>query len=59
MKLQEVKEIAKQRGIKTGNMKKADIIRTIQRDEGYTACFGSGQADTCSQNDCLWRGDCS
>lgn len=32
MKLQEVKSIAKLKGIKSGNLKKPDIIRTIQGD---------------------------
>lgn len=41
MTLKQVKEIAKGKGVKVGNMKKKDdIIRTIQRAEGNLDCFG-------------------
>ncbi len=59
MKMQELREIAKKRGIKTANMKKADIIRAIQRDEGNADCFDSGNADKCGQAECLWKDECS
>ncbi len=58
MRIQEVKEIAKERGIKTANMKKVDIIRTIQQTEGNTDCYDTGRAGVCGQSDCLWRDDC-
>ncbi|WP_298268041.1 Rho termination factor N-terminal domain-containing protein [Geobacter sp.] len=58
MKMQELKEIAKQRGVKAGTMKKAELIKTIQRAEGNTDCFAEGKAATCRQDQCLWREDC-
>ena len=58
MKLDEIREIAKQHNIKAGKMKKADLIRAIQQAEGNQACFDTGQADTCGQQACLWREDC-
>ncbi|MBK5275743.1 MAG: Rho termination factor N-terminal domain-containing protein [Desulfuromonadales bacterium] len=58
MKLDEIKEIAKQHNIKVGKMKKADLVRAIQQAENNTACFATGQADTCGQDACLWREDC-
>ncbi|MEW6586419.1 MAG: SAP domain-containing protein, partial [Nitrospirota bacterium] len=58
MSLKEVREIAKAKGIRTGNMKKDNIIRTIQRAEGNFDCFGSAAAGECDQVNCLWRGDC-
>jgi hypothetical protein len=58
MKLDEIKEIAQQRGIKTTKMKKAEIIRTIQRSEQNEACFETGKADSCAQEACLWRTLC-
>lgn len=58
MKMQELREIAKKRGIKTANMKKADIIRIIQREEGNNDCYCSGNADKCGQTECLWKDDC-
>ena len=59
MKLEEIKEIAKQHGIKTGKMKKADLVRAIQMAESNDACFETGQASTCGQDECLWRPDCN
>jgi len=58
MKMQEIKEIARQRGVKAGTLKKADLIRAIQRMEGNTDCYGAGKAATCGQDQCLWREDC-
>ncbi len=58
MTLKQVKDIAKTKGIKVGNMKKANIIRTIQKTEGNFDCFGTAIAGECDQMNCIWRGDC-
>lgn len=58
MKLDEIKEMAKQHNIKAGKMKKGDLVRAIQQAENNDACFEAGQADTCGQDACLWREDC-
>ena len=58
MKLDEIKEIAKQHNIKAGKMKKAELVRAIQQAEVNDVCFETGQADTCGQDACLWRKDC-
>jgi hypothetical protein len=58
MKLEEVKKIAKERGLQISNMKKAEIIKAIQRDEGHNDCYNTGASETCGQDACLWRGDC-
>lgn len=58
MKLDEIKEIAKQHNIKVGKMKKADLVRAIQQAENNDICFETGQAGTCGQDTCLWREDC-
>ena len=58
MKMQEVREIAKKMNIKTANMKKANIIRSIQQEEGNDDCYETGQASECGQENCLWREDC-
>ncbi len=57
MKMTEIKVIAKQMGIKPGKKKKADLIRTIQNEEGNTACFMT-EKDECDQMQCSWRDDC-
>jgi len=58
MKLEEIKEIAKQHGIKAGKMKKAELVRSVQQAEGNAQCFATGASSTCGQGDCLWREDC-
>lgn len=58
MKLDQIKEIAKQHDIKTGKLKKAELVRAIQTAEGNEVCFETGRAAECGQNDCLWRADC-
>jgi hypothetical protein len=58
MILKQVKDIAKTKGIKTGNMKKENIIRAIQKTEGNFDCFGTASAGVCDQINCLWKEDC-
>lgn len=58
MKMQEVKEIAKNRGVKAGTMKKAELIKNMQRAEGNADCYDTGNAAECGQDECLWRDDC-
>lgn len=58
MKVDQVRAIAVQRGIKPGKMKKNDLIRAIQQAEGNEACFDTGKSRHCGQEDCLWRVDC-
>ena len=58
MKVEEIREIARQRGLKVGKMKKAEMIRAIQKSEGNQECFASGKAAECGQGSCLWRHDC-
>ena len=58
MTLNEIKDLAKVKGIKAGKMKKEEIIRAIQKAEGNYDCFGSALSGECSQDDCSWRADC-
>lgn len=58
MKMQEVRDIAKDMKVETARKKKADIIKAIQRAEGNSDCFGLG-AESCGQTECLWREDCA
>lgn len=58
MRLEEVKEIARQKGIQPGKQRKADLIRAIQQTEGNEQCYGSGKVESCGQQECLWRDDC-
>jgi hypothetical protein len=58
MKLDDIKEIAKQHNIKVGKMKKADLVMAIQQAENNDVCFEAGKVDSCGQDACLWREDC-
>ena len=57
MNMQEVREKAKMLGLKTGGMKKVDLIHLIQSKEGNVPCFQTG-IESCEQMDCCWRDDC-
>jgi hypothetical protein len=58
MTIKKIKDIAKSNGIKVGNMKKENIIRSIQRAEGNFDCFGTAISGVCDQINCMWREDC-
>ncbi len=58
MTLKKIKEMAKEKGVKVGNMKKENIIRSIQNAEGNFGCFGTSSGGVCDQINCLWREDC-
>lgn len=57
MKEKDIREIAKKMGIKTGRMKKPELIRAIQTAEGNTPCYAT-RGHECDQINCLWRQDC-
>ncbi len=59
MKLIEVRDRARAAGVKqAAKMKKAELIRTVQRTEGNPACFGADWRFDCPQLQCCWREDC-
>ncbi|MBC8317874.1 MAG: SAP domain-containing protein [Desulfobulbaceae bacterium] len=57
MKMTDVKKKATVLGIKSGKMKKTDLVRSIQLKEGNAPCFQTGIV-SCGQDDCCWRIDC-
>ncbi len=59
MKMQEIKEVAKQRGMSVGKMNKCDSIRAIQKAEGNPSCYNTSKSSECGQTNCLWREDCT
>ncbi len=58
MKLQELRVIAKEKGISASKMTKPDMIRAIQRSEGNFDCFGYAHDGYCDQAGCIWMEDC-
>ena len=58
MNMQEIKNRAKDFGIKAARMNKAELIQTIQLSEGNFSCFASALEGECDQVNCIWRDDC-
>lgn len=58
MKINEIKEIARQHNLKPGKANKGELVRSIQQKEGNTPCFDSNISQICGELDCLWRADC-
>ena len=58
MNMQQVRTKAKELKISNyGKMKKAELIRAIQEQEGNFSCFQSA-TDFCDQSACCWRPEC-
>lgn len=57
--MQEIKAIAKERGLKSGSLKKIELVRVLQVSEGNEPCFGMGKSGVCGQTECLWKADCN
>jgi hypothetical protein len=55
--VKELQKIAKGFGLKFAGLRKAELIRTIQRAEGNFDCFGKA-TEYCDQIDCLYLKDC-
>jgi len=58
MNMQDIRERAKDFGIKTSRMSKLKLIQTIQLAEGNFNCFASDINNECDQLDCIWKDDC-
>lgn len=58
MLINEIRSIAKDHGLKTSRLGKAEMIRLIQKSEGNFDCFASPADGYCDQTGCLWRDDC-
>ena len=60
MRLLEVERKARRLGTKdTWKYSKEQLIKSIQRAEGFNQCFATGRTKkTCDQLVCCWRSDC-
>ena len=58
MKIEAVRSIAKSHSIKPDKLSKAELIKTIQSEEGNFNCYGTALIGECDQVNCLWREDC-
>jgi hypothetical protein len=57
MKMQEIRIMAKKLGVNSFGKTKTELIREIQRKEGYFDCFKTA-VDGCDQLECLFRSPC-
>ena len=58
MKMQDIRKIAKDNGLKTGKLNKTLLVKQIQITEGNFDCFASASNDYCDQSACIWQNDC-
>jgi hypothetical protein len=58
MNMNEIRSIARDRGISPTNLRKAELIRAIQSDEQNHPCFATEYVRVCGQAECLWLTDC-
>jgi len=58
MKMQEIRDLAKEIGIKPSRMSMVQLIQTIQLSEGNFDCFASAIDGVCDQVGCKWRDNC-
>jgi len=58
MKMIQIKKYAGKKGVHSGKMKKAELIRAIQAAEGNPTCYGSERKSYCQEANCLWESDC-
>ena len=56
MNMTNLKNKAKDVGVKPGSLKKTDLIREVQLAEGYEDCLG--RIEFCHQINCCFRADC-
>ncbi len=58
MHINDVRQVAKEKGVNTFGMNKVDIIRLVQRSENTFECFGTDRFEYCNEQGRLWRKDC-
>ncbi len=57
MTVKEIRGLARSLGVKNYHqLRKADLIRSIQGKEGNSPCYQS--ISDCREHDCLWLSDC-
>ncbi len=58
MKMQDIRKLAKEIGLKSGKLSKILLVKKIQVSEGNFDCFTSASNDYCDQSSCTWKEDC-
>jgi hypothetical protein len=58
LNMKQVREIAKDKGVKTGRLSKVKLVQLIQQVEGNFDCFASAIDGYCDQISCIWQAEC-
>ena len=58
MKMDKIRILARDIGLKPSKLNKTTLVRNIQRKEGSFDCFATASNCECDQQNCLWREDC-
>jgi hypothetical protein len=58
MNMQEIRAIAKVRGVANGRLNKIGLVQALQTAEGNEPCYGTGKSAVCGEHECLWKDDC-
>lgn len=58
MKMDDIRALAREIGIKPGKLNKTQLVHSIQRQEGNFDCFASAANGECDQWGCRWRESC-
>ena len=56
--MQQVRYIAREKGLNIAKQNKVELIRHVQLEEGNLACFATDVDATCPRYQCMWREDC-
>lgn len=57
MKMTELRDKAKGLGLRPGKMKKTELVRAIQKQEGFSDCYGRS-CGACQNVGCSFISDC-
>jgi hypothetical protein len=54
----QIREIAKDKGVKTGRLSKVKVVQLIQQVEGNFDFFAGAIDGYCDQIYCIWQAEC-
>jgi len=58
MELEDIVILAKSLGVAPCKKEKTELVRAIQKKEGYCTCYATDAAASCERLECSWRSDC-
>ena len=58
MNMEQIRRVARDKGLKPGKLKKIELVHLIQVEEGNFDCYGTAYEEDCDQQACAWRDDC-